>query len=69
MLGDEDITGQAPHSIAARGMGRTFQNIRLFGLMTASENVMVAMHSHLKSGPVRHDHQGPEAASRGAGEP
>jgi branched-chain amino acid transport system ATP-binding protein len=49
-LGDEDITGQAPHSIAARGMGRTFQNIRLFGLMTASENVMVAMHSHLKSG-------------------
>jgi branched-chain amino acid transport system ATP-binding protein len=50
MLGDEDITGQPPHSIAARGMGRTFQNIRLFGLMTASENVMVAMHSHLKSG-------------------
>lgn len=50
LLGDEDITGQAPHSIAARGMGRTFQNIRLFNLMTASENVMVAMHSHLKSG-------------------
>jgi ABC-type branched-subunit amino acid transport system ATPase component len=27
-----------------------FQNIRLFGLMTAEENVMVAMHSHMKSG-------------------
>ena len=63
MLGDEDITGQAPHSIAARGMGRTFQNIRLFGLMTASENVMVAMHSHLKSGPLRHDHQGARSSA------
>jgi branched-chain amino acid transport system ATP-binding protein len=31
-------------------MARTFQNIRLFGLMTAEENVMVAMHSHLKAG-------------------
>ena len=31
-------------------MARTFQNIRLFGLMTAEENVMVAMHSHMKSG-------------------
>jgi branched-chain amino acid transport system ATP-binding protein len=49
-LGDEDITGLPPHVIAAKGMGRTFQNIRLFGLMTAEENVMVAMHSHLHSG-------------------
>ncbi len=32
------------------GMARTFQNIRLFGAMTATENVMVAMHPHLKSG-------------------
>ncbi len=32
------------------GMARTFQNIRLFGLMTAEENVMVAMHSHLQVG-------------------
>jgi branched-chain amino acid transport system ATP-binding protein len=48
-LGDQDITGLSPHTIAAMGMGRTFQNIRLFGLMTAAENVMVAMHSHTTS--------------------
>jgi branched-chain amino acid transport system ATP-binding protein len=49
-LGGEDITGLAPHLIAAKGLGRTFQNIRLFGLMTAAENVMVAMHSKTKAG-------------------
>ena len=32
------------------GMARTFQNIRLFGTMTATENVMVAMHPHLRGG-------------------
>jgi branched-chain amino acid transport system ATP-binding protein len=46
----EPIIGLAPHTIAARGMARTFQNIRLFGAMTAAENVMVAMHPHLRSG-------------------
>ena len=44
------VVGVAPHTIAARGMARTFQNIRLFGAMTAAENVMVAMHPHLRSG-------------------
>ena len=49
-LGDQDITGMSTHRIAAMGLARTFQNIRLFGSMTAEENVMVAMHSHMKSG-------------------
>jgi branched-chain amino acid transport system ATP-binding protein len=50
MFDGKDITGNAPHKIAAGGMARTFQNIRLFGLMTAQENVMVAMHAHMKAG-------------------
>ncbi len=49
-LGNRVITGRPPHKIASWGMARTFQNIRLFNLMTAEENVMVAMHSHLRSG-------------------
>ena len=48
-LNGREITGQTPHKIASLGLGRTFQNIRLFGLMTAAENVMVAMHSHTTS--------------------
>jgi branched-chain amino acid transport system ATP-binding protein len=47
-----DITSVKPHLRAAAGLARTFQNIRLFNLMTAEENVMVAMHSRLKSGMV-----------------
>jgi len=50
LFGDQDITDLPPHKIAEIGIARTFQNIRLFGLMTAQENLLVAMHSHLKSG-------------------
>jgi len=51
-LGGEEVSGLAPHTIAHKGLARTFQNIRLFNLMTAEENVMVAMHSHMTSGIV-----------------
>jgi len=36
-----------PNDIVQLGVGRTFQNIRLFAAMTALENVMVGMHSHM----------------------
>jgi branched-chain amino acid transport system ATP-binding protein len=48
----EDVTGKPPHAITERGIGRTFQNIRLFQNMTALENVMVGMHSRLKGGII-----------------
>jgi ABC-type branched-subunit amino acid transport system ATPase component len=46
----EDITGRPPHAITERGIGRTFQNIRLFQQMSALENVLVGMHSRLRGG-------------------
>jgi len=46
----EDVTGKPPHTITERGIGRTFQNIRLFQNMTALENVLVGMHARLKGG-------------------
>jgi branched-chain amino acid transport system ATP-binding protein len=46
----EDVTGKPPHAITERGIGRTFQNIRLFNNMTALENTLVGMHARLKSG-------------------
>jgi branched-chain amino acid transport system ATP-binding protein len=51
-LGGKEVTGLPPHTVAHLGLARTFQNIRLFNLMTAEENVMVAMHSHMKAGIV-----------------
>ncbi len=45
-----EIAGLPQHKITALGVGRTFQNIRLFGTMTALENVLVGMHSRLRSG-------------------
>jgi branched-chain amino acid transport system ATP-binding protein len=52
LLDGEDVTGKPPHAITERGIGRTFQNIRLFGEMTALENVLVGMHSRLRGGIV-----------------
>src|SRR2546430_3852610 len=48
-----DVTGKPPHAITERGIGRTFQNIRLFKEMTSLENVLVGMHSRLKGGIIR----------------
>jgi branched-chain amino acid transport system ATP-binding protein len=49
----EDVTGKPPHAITERGIGRTFQNIRLFNNMTALENTLVGMHARLKGGILK----------------
>jgi branched-chain amino acid transport system ATP-binding protein len=50
---DTDVTGKPPHAITERGIGRTFQNIRLFQNMTALENTLVGMHARLHGGILR----------------
>jgi branched-chain amino acid transport system ATP-binding protein len=49
----KDITGARPDVVLSLGMARTFQNIRLFGTMTAVENVMVGLHARTKAGLIR----------------
>jgi branched-chain amino acid transport system ATP-binding protein len=48
-----DITYTRPDRILARGMARTFQNIRLFATMSALENVLVGQHARLRAGLFR----------------
>jgi branched-chain amino acid transport system ATP-binding protein len=50
LLGGAGIFRSArPNEMVVLGIGRTFQNIRLFANMTALENVLVGMHSRLSS--------------------
>jgi branched-chain amino acid transport system ATP-binding protein len=65
-----EVTGKPPHAITKLGVGRTFQNIRLFEYMTALENVLVGMHARMRGGilgsifgspRVRHEERDAEA--------
>jgi branched-chain amino acid transport system ATP-binding protein len=47
-----EISGVRPDRITALGIARTFQNIRLFATMTATENVMVGQHARMKAGLI-----------------
>jgi branched-chain amino acid transport system ATP-binding protein len=47
---EQRVTGWPPHRLAAMGIGRTFQNIRLFQNLNALENVMVGRTCRTKSG-------------------
>ena len=49
----QDIAGLPQHKITELGIGRTFQNIRLFGTMTSLENTLVGMHCRMQSGVFR----------------
>ncbi len=48
IFGGRNIAGLPPDKIAAHGIGRTFQNIRLFGAMTVQENVLVGLHTQIR---------------------
>jgi branched-chain amino acid transport system ATP-binding protein len=50
LLDGRDVTGTSPHRLAAMGIARTFQNIRLFGHLNALENVMTGQIAGLRSG-------------------
>jgi len=49
LLDGKEIGGLRPNRATAQGLGRTFQNIRLFNNMTALENILVGMNCRLKS--------------------
>jgi branched-chain amino acid transport system ATP-binding protein len=49
-LAGQAYSPSAPHAVAKAGIARTFQNIRLFGEMTALENVMVGRHVRTRQG-------------------
>ena len=48
-FGGRVISGSTPSAIALGGVARTFQNVQLFGEMTATENVLVGLHSTFRS--------------------
>lgn len=47
-----EVQGFKPHQVAAKGMARTFQHIRLFPKMSVLENIMIGRHIHSKAGFV-----------------
>ncbi len=49
----DDLTGRSPDRVAARGLARTFQNIRVFPQLSVLDNVMAGAHPWLKSGIFR----------------
>ncbi|MBZ0168608.1 MAG: ABC transporter ATP-binding protein [Kofleriaceae bacterium] len=48
----QNLVGLRPHHVAAKGISRTFQNIRLFHDMTVIENVMVGGHCRMRAGVI-----------------
>lgn len=46
----QDVVGCAPHAVAKLGMGRTFQNLRLFSELSVLDNVMLGRHARMHNG-------------------
>jgi branched-chain amino acid transport system ATP-binding protein len=53
-LGGEDVTGKPPEAIAGRGCFRTFQLVQLIDTLDVVENVLVGVHTQLRTGWVDH---------------
>jgi branched-chain amino acid transport system ATP-binding protein len=49
-LDNQSLVGLLPDQIVRQGIARTYQNIRLFPNLTAIENILVGLHSHLRAG-------------------
>ena len=47
-----EILGLPPHTILARGLARTFQNIRLFANLPVLDNILIGQHARLRTGPI-----------------
>ncbi|RMC35597.1 ABC transporter ATP-binding protein [Paracoccus alkanivorans] len=50
-LNGEDVTGEAPHRLAEKGLSRTFQNLQIFQEMTVLDNVLAGYHLQ-ERGPI-----------------
>ncbi len=48
----QSLAGLKPHVVTARGIARTFQNIRLFSNLSALENVMIGRHLRTRAGVI-----------------
>jgi branched-chain amino acid transport system ATP-binding protein len=52
ILNDRDVTDLLPYERAAAGLGRTFQQVRLFRGLTVFDNLLIAQHRHLSGGSL-----------------
>ena len=50
---DADVTRLPPHALAARGIARTFQGVRLFKGLSALENVLIGRHARMSPDALR----------------